>query len=161
MSNVKGNCIWVLTIVGVLLISIATGFLLLTAGYLIPSEALHDHLMKSAALLSEEKTYPKEAYSRRRLDNFTDSLMLLTSSNNTYDSPFENAVRIQIYAAIITYCTVAIIEKDLNLERSVFDVLRILGSSLLVKDNMMELLSTAPQPISECAPFNQLSLNFG
>lgn len=73
----------------------------------------------------------------------------------------ENAVRIQIYAAIITYCTVAIIEKDLNLERSVFDVLRILGSSLLVKDNMMELLSTAPQPISECAPFNQLSLNFG
>ena len=73
----------------------------------------------------------------------------------------ENAVRIQIYAAIITYCTVAIIEKDLNLERSVFDVLRILGSSLPVKDNMMELLSTAPQPISECAPFNQLSLNFG
>lgn len=73
----------------------------------------------------------------------------------------ENAVRIQIYAAIITYCTVAIIEKDLNLERSVFDVLRILGTSLLVKDNMMELLSKAPLPISVCAPFNQLSLNFG
>ena len=73
----------------------------------------------------------------------------------------ENAVGIQIYAAIITYCTVAIIEKDLNLERSVFDVLRILGSSLLVKDNMMELLPKAPLPISVSAPFNQLSLNFG
>ncbi|MBR4535443.1 MAG: IS4 family transposase [Bacteroidales bacterium] len=51
----------------------------------------------------------------------------------------ENAVRIQIHVAIITYCLVAIIEHDLKLDRPVFEVMRILGSSLLVKDNMREL----------------------
>ena len=47
----------------------------------------------------------------------------------------ENAVRIQIYVAIITYCTVAIIERTLQLNRSTYEVMRILGSSLLAKDN--------------------------
>lgn len=51
----------------------------------------------------------------------------------------ENAVRIQIHVAIITYCLVAIIEHDLKLNRPVFDVIRILGSSLLVKYNWREL----------------------
>ena len=51
----------------------------------------------------------------------------------------ENAVRIQIHVAIITYCLVAIIEHDLHLGRPVFEVMRILGSSLLVKDNLLEL----------------------
>ena len=43
----------------------------------------------------------------------------------------ENAVRIQIHIAIITYCLVAIIEYDLKLGRPVFEVIRVLGSSLL------------------------------
>ena len=51
----------------------------------------------------------------------------------------ENAVRIQIHVAIITYCLVAIIEHDLKLDRPVFEVMRVLGCSLLVKDNLMEL----------------------
>lgn len=51
----------------------------------------------------------------------------------------ENAVRIQVYVAIITYCTIAILGRRLKLNRSVYEILRILGSSLLAKDNIKEL----------------------
>ena len=51
----------------------------------------------------------------------------------------ENAVRIQVYVAIITYCTVAILARKLQLNRSVYEIMRILGSSLLAKDNIKEL----------------------
>jgi len=53
----------------------------------------------------------------------------------------ENAVRIQIHVAIITYCLVAIIENDLKLNRPVVEVMRIIGNSLLVKDPIQELLA--------------------
>lgn len=39
----------------------------------------------------------------------------------------ENAVRIQIYTAIITYCLVAIAGDELKLERSICETLQILG----------------------------------
>lgn len=55
----------------------------------------------------------------------------------------ENAVRIQIYVAIITYCLVAIIESELKLNRDICEVMRILGSSMLVKDSIKELFSHA------------------
>jgi hypothetical protein len=51
----------------------------------------------------------------------------------------ETTVRIQIYAAITTYCLVAIVEHDLRLERSTFDVLRILSMSLFDKTHIREL----------------------
>jgi len=51
----------------------------------------------------------------------------------------ETTVRIQIYAAITTYCLVAIVEHDLRLERSTFDVLRILSMSLFDKTPIREL----------------------
>jgi hypothetical protein len=47
--------------------------------------------------------------------------------------------------AIITYCTVAIIERKLELNRSIYEVMRILGSSLLAKDNIKELF----QPVED------------
>lgn len=53
----------------------------------------------------------------------------------------ENAVKIQIHIAIITYCLVAIIEHDLKLGRPVAEVMRVLGNSLLVKDPIQELLT--------------------
>ena len=46
----------------------------------------------------------------------------------------ENAVRIQIYCAIITYCLVAIVQHDMKLERSIYEVLQILGISLTDKN---------------------------
>ena len=39
----------------------------------------------------------------------------------------ENAVRIQIYAAICAYCLVAIIQHDMQLDRSTYEVLQILS----------------------------------
>lgn len=59
----------------------------------------------------------------------------------------ENAVRIQIYVAIITYCLVAIIESELKLNRDIYEVMRILGSSMLVKDNIKDLFSHAEYDI--------------
>ena len=43
----------------------------------------------------------------------------------------ESAVRIQIFTAITAYCMVAIVEHDLQLRRSTYEVLRILSVSLL------------------------------
>jgi transposase len=51
----------------------------------------------------------------------------------------ENAVRIQIFSAITAYCLAAIIEHDLRLNRSTFDVLRILSMSLFDKTPIREL----------------------
>jgi len=42
----------------------------------------------------------------------------------------ENAVRIQIYSAIITYCLVAIVQHDMKIERTTYEVLQILSISL-------------------------------
>ena len=51
----------------------------------------------------------------------------------------ENAVRIQIYCAIITYCLVVIVKHDIKLERSVYEILQIVGISLTDKTNLRDL----------------------
>ena len=51
----------------------------------------------------------------------------------------ENAVRIQIYAAMCTYCLVAIVQHDMKLGRSTYEVLQILSISLTDKTNLREL----------------------
>ena len=51
----------------------------------------------------------------------------------------ENAVRIQIYAAICTYCLVAIVQHDMKLDRSTYEVLQILSISLTDKTHLREL----------------------
>ena len=51
----------------------------------------------------------------------------------------ENAVRIQIYCAIVTYCLVAIVQHDMKLERSIYEVLQILSISLTDKTSLREL----------------------
>ncbi|WP_262250428.1 IS4 family transposase, partial [Parapedobacter soli] len=53
----------------------------------------------------------------------------------------ENAVRIQVYAAICTYCLVAIVQYDMKLDRSTYEVLQILSISLTDKTNLRELFS--------------------
>lgn len=52
----------------------------------------------------------------------------------------ENAVKIQIYCAIIAYCLVAIVEYDLKLDMETYDVLRILNVSLFDKTELLSLL---------------------
>ena len=76
----------------------------------------------------------------------------------------ENAVRLQIYAAISTYCAVAILEHNLKLNRSIYEVLRVLGSSLLTKDNVKDLFShpddEALAALSNYEDIEQLELEF-
>lgn len=51
----------------------------------------------------------------------------------------ENAVRIQISVTIITYCLVAIVQHDMRLKRSTYEVLQILSISLTDKTNLRDL----------------------
>jgi hypothetical protein len=51
----------------------------------------------------------------------------------------ENVARIQIYCAIITYCLAAIIEHNMKLERSIYEILQILGISLTDKTYLRDL----------------------
>lgn len=53
----------------------------------------------------------------------------------------ENAVRIQIYSAICAYCLVAIVQHDMKLARSTYEVLQIISISLTDKTNLRELFS--------------------
>ena len=73
----------------------------------------------------------------------------------------ENAVRIQIYAAITAYCLVAIIEHDLKLNRSTFDVLRVLSMSLFDKTPIRELFEK-PENVDDIIEVSsaQLCINF-
>lgn len=71
----------------------------------------------------------------------------------------ENAVRIQIYSAIITYCMVAIVGHDLKLERSTYEILTVLGISLLDKTPVKELFSKIDNNDVKDLNINQLSLS--
>lgn len=53
----------------------------------------------------------------------------------------ENAVRIQVYCAIISYCLVAVVQHDMQLERSIYEVLQILSISLTDKSHLVDLFS--------------------
>lgn len=52
-----------------------------------------------------------------------------------------NAVKIQIYTAIIAYCLVAIVAKELNSPKSIYTILQILSISLLDKTPVNQLLN--------------------
>lgn len=53
----------------------------------------------------------------------------------------ENAVKVQLYCAIITYCLVAIIGKELKINRPIYTILQIVGFSLLDKTTIKQLLT--------------------
>lgn len=71
----------------------------------------------------------------------------------------ENAVRIQIYTAIITYCMVSIVCHDLKLNHSTYEILTVLGISLLDKTPIKELFSKIDNNDVKELNCNQLSLN--
>lgn len=71
----------------------------------------------------------------------------------------ENAVRIQIYAAICTYCLVAIVQRDMQLDRSTYEVLQILSISLTDKTHLRDLFNkTKFQYDKERSGFNEPNL---
>ena len=53
----------------------------------------------------------------------------------------ENAVKIQVYSAITAYCLVAIMQHDMELDRSTYEVLQVLGISLTDKAPLKDLFS--------------------
>ena len=65
----------------------------------------------------------------------------------------ENAVRIQVSAAITAYCLVAIVQHDMQLKRSTYEVLQILSISLTDKTPLNELF--------EKTKFNDVKEQFG
>ena len=51
----------------------------------------------------------------------------------------ENAVRIQIYSAITAYCMMAIIQKKMNVDRSIYEMLQIVSISLTDTTSLKDL----------------------
>ena len=74
----------------------------------------------------------------------------------------ENAVRIQIFSAICAYCLVAIVQHDMQLKRSTYEVLQILGVSLTDKTPLYDLFNN--NQLNDFKELNnsngQLLLNF-
>ncbi|MCX6233097.1 MAG: IS4 family transposase [Bacteroidetes bacterium] len=71
----------------------------------------------------------------------------------------ENAVRIQIYSAIIAYCLVAIVGFDLRIDRSIYEILQVLGISLLDKTPVKELFTNIDYKDVKELNYNQLSIS--
>jgi Domain of unknown function (DUF4372)/Transposase DDE domain len=70
----------------------------------------------------------------------------------------ENAVKTQIWIAISVYVLVAIVKKELKLERSLNDILQILSLTLFEKTPLFQALSQEKAPKETGPGHNQLSL---
>ena len=126
-----------------------------------PKNILTDAEVKLAGYLSEKK-YPESFRLIRYYDEEDDrEFTFLTNIASLYKKRWlvelffkwlkqhlkikrfwgttENAVRIQISVAIITYCLVAIVQHDMQLKRSTYEVLQILSISLTDKTHLRDL----------------------
>jgi transposase len=70
-----------------------------------------------------------------------------------------NAVKTQLYCAIIAHCLVAIIGKELKIGRSTYEILQILGISLPDKNPVKELLASNHYKNIKELNYKQLSLS--
>lgn len=70
----------------------------------------------------------------------------------------DNAVKVQVWIAIGVYVLVAIVKKELKLERSLYEILQILSLTLFEKSPLFDVLSDEKRPISEPFDPNQLTL---
>jgi hypothetical protein len=70
----------------------------------------------------------------------------------------ENAVKTQIWIAIIVYVMVAIVKKQLKLDLSLYTILQILSVTLFEKTPILEALSTIQPQESQDVSCNQLTL---
>ena len=72
----------------------------------------------------------------------------------------ENAVMMQIYAAIIAYCLVVIVQEEMKLKMDTYDVLRILSTALLTKMHLVDLLNNQELGVEYDERYTQLELKF-
>src|SRR3990170_4493635 len=61
----------------------------------------------------------------------------------------DNAVKTQVWIAIATYVLVAIVKKELQIERSLTDILQILSLTLFEKTSLFEALTAKNQPFPD------------
>jgi len=69
-----------------------------------------------------------------------------------------NAVRTQVYIAMITYLMVAMVKHQLKLKQTQYEILQILSISLLCKTPLTELFENTYQQYVKEQPSNQLNL---
>lgn len=72
----------------------------------------------------------------------------------------QNAVKIQVYCAIITYCLVAICGNELKSERKIYEILQIFSISLLDKTPVKEMIMKSNYKNTNKPPDNQLIFNY-
>jgi len=77
---------------------------------------------------------------------------------NTFWGRTENAVRTQVYIAIITYTIVAIIKQQIKSRYSTYEILQILGTSLLDKTPINQLLQKKTNQDVKELLYNQLKI---
>jgi hypothetical protein len=70
----------------------------------------------------------------------------------------DNAVKTQVWIAISVYVLVAIVKKELRIERSLYEILQVLSLTLFEKTPLFQALTTPKQPTPESCPPNQLIL---
>jgi hypothetical protein len=70
----------------------------------------------------------------------------------------ENAVKTQVWVAVCVYVLVAILKKELRVERSMGEILQILSLTLFEKTPVSQVLSQPPTAIPEGPAIKQLSL---
>jgi IS4 transposase len=70
----------------------------------------------------------------------------------------ENAVKTQVWTAISVYVLVAIVKRELKLERSMYEILQILSVTLFEKTPIFQALSTEIPQNPEDVPPKQLTL---
>jgi hypothetical protein len=70
----------------------------------------------------------------------------------------DNAVRIQVWIAISVYVLVAIVKKEIGLEKSISEILQILSLTLFEKTPILQALSEEKSQDPELRSPNQLNL---
>ncbi len=70
----------------------------------------------------------------------------------------ENAVKTQVYIAIITYTLIAIIRQKIKSEYSTYEILQILGTSLFDKTQLNQLLQKKNNQDVKELLYNQLKI---
>jgi len=69
-----------------------------------------------------------------------------------------NAVKTQVWVAISVYVLVAIVKRELRLERPLSEILQILSVTLFEKTPICEMLTTKTAPLSDTSRHNQRTL---
>ena len=76
----------------------------------------------------------------------------------TFYGTSDNAVKTQVWIAISVYVLVAVVKKELGIERSLYEILQVLSLTLFEKTSLIQALHTENQPHSEPAFPNQLTM---